>query len=71
MTHSKAEAYYKIFRSLTLKYSNMDTVFIPYDKKEIRSKFLMKVDDEDKYKHMGIEVKGGKDGLFHRKTRHY
>ena len=67
MTHrqmSEAEAYYKIFQNLTLKYSNMDTVFIPSDKKEMRSKFLMKVSDEDKNKIAGIEVKGGREGLF-------
>ena len=39
----EAEAYYKILPNLTLKYSSMDTVFIPADKKELRSKFLMKL----------------------------
>ena len=34
----EAEAYYKILPNLTLKYSSMDTVFIPSDKKELRSK---------------------------------
>ena len=48
MTHrqmSEAEAYYKIFPNLTLKFSNIDTIFIPSDKKSFRSKFLLKVDE--------------------------
>ena len=50
LTHrqmGEAEAYYKIFPNLTLKYSNVDTIFIPSDKKELRSKFLMKLDEND------------------------
>ena len=67
MTHrqmSEAEAYYKIFPNLTLKYSNVDTIFIPSDKKELRSKFLMKVGEDDKHERKGLEVKGGREGLF-------
>ena len=67
MTHrqmSEAEAYYKIFPNLTLKYSNMDTIFIPSDKKQLRSKFLQKVDKLDNQASKGIEVKGGREGLF-------
>ena len=44
---SECEAYYKIFPNLHLKYSSLDTVFIPTDKKELRSRFLKKIDDED------------------------
>ena len=51
LTHrqmSEAEAYYKILPHLKLKYSNVATIFIPTDKKELRSKFLMKLDKDDR-----------------------
>ena len=67
MTHrqmSEAEAYYKIFPHLTLKYSNVDTIFIPSDKRELRSKFLMKIPEEDGNTSKGHEVKGGREGKF-------
>ena len=35
----EAEVYYKILPNVTLKYLRVDTVFIPTDKKELRSKF--------------------------------
>ena len=60
----EAEAYYKILPSLTLKYSSIDTVFVPSDKKSERSKFLMKLDESDANFTKGVEVKGGKEGLF-------
>ena len=67
MTHrqmSEAEAYYKILPNLTLEYSNIDTVFIPSDRKELRSKFLQKINEDDQLIPKGAEVKGGRDGLF-------
>ena len=67
MTHrqmSEAEAYYKVLPNLTLKYSNMDTIFIPSDKKELRSKFLLKLGEDDLQSSKGLEVKGGREGLF-------
>ena len=67
MTHrqmGESEAYYKILPSMTLKYSSIDTIFIPSDKKELRSKFLMKLDDKEENKLNGTEVQGGRDGLF-------
>ena len=67
LTHrqmSEAEAYYKIFPNLNLKYSNIDTIFIPSDKKDLRSKFLKKMDEDDKQIAQGAEVVGGRDGLF-------
>ena len=67
LTHrqmGEAEAYYKIFPHLTLKYSNIDTIFIPSDKKELRSKFLVKLDETDPNFIKGVEVKGGKEGIF-------
>ena len=59
---SEAEAYYKIFPNLNLKYSNINTIFMPSDKRTMRSKFLLKVDESDTIK--GVEVDGGRDGLF-------
>ena len=60
----EAEAYYKILPSLTLKYSSVDTIFIPSDKKALRSRFLMKLNDTDVNLPHGVQVKGGKEGLF-------
>ena len=61
---SESEAYYKIFPHLTLKYSNVDTIFIPSDKKALRSKFLMKIPEDDCQSAKGIAVKGGREGRF-------
>ena len=60
----EAEAYYKIFPHLTLKYSDVSTIFIPADKKELRSKFLQKVDEDDINYKRGGEIIGGRDGKF-------
>ena len=60
----EAEAYYKILPNLTLKYSNIETTFVPSDKKSMRSKFLMKLDENDINFTKGLKVKGGKDGAF-------
>ena len=67
LTHrqmGEAEAYYKIFPNLTLKYSNVDTIFIPTDKKEYRSKFLTKVVEGDSNYSEGVQVRGGREGIF-------
>ena len=42
----------------------MDTIFIPTDKKELRSKFLKKLSKGDEDYAKGSEVEGGRDGLF-------
>ena len=60
----EVEAYYKIFPHLTLKYSSVDTIFIPTDKKELRSKFLRKLDEDDENFAKGTEVAGGRTGRF-------
>ena len=60
----EAEAYYKILPSLNLKYSSIDTIFIPSDKKELRSKFLVKLDEGDENYEKGLEVEGGRAGRF-------
>ena len=58
----EAEAYYKILPNLTLKYSSVDTIFVPIDKKDLRSKFLMKLDENDANFSKGLQVKGGREG---------
>ena len=60
----EAEAYYKILPNLTLKYSSVDTIFVPSDKKALRSKFLIKLDEDDVNFNKGVQVKGGKEGTF-------
>ena len=67
LTHrqmGEVEAYYKIFPHLTLKYSSVDTIFIPTDKKELRSKFLRKLNEDVIYFEKGTEVAGGRTGRF-------
>ena len=67
LTHrqmSEAEAYYKILPHLKLKYSNIATIFIPTDKKELRSKFLAKLDEGDSNFDKGSKVMGGKEGIY-------
>jgi hypothetical protein len=67
LTHrqmGEVEAYYKILPSLNLKYSSVDTIFIPADTKELRSKFLRKLNEGDANYAKGSEVVGGRDGLF-------
>ena len=49
LTHrqmGQAEAYYKLIPSMNMKYSTVKTVFVPTDKKDIRSKFLKKIDEK-------------------------
>jgi hypothetical protein len=59
----EAEALYKILPSLRLKDSNVTTKFVPTNRKENRSKFLMKVDEKDhcngKIKKRIENIKGG------------
>ena len=43
----EAEALYKILPNLRLKDSNVTTKFVPTNRKQNRSKFLMKVDEKD------------------------
>ena len=49
---------------MTLKYSSVDTIFVPSDKKELRSRFLMKLDETDVHFSKGGQVKGGKECNF-------
>ena len=67
LTHrqmGECEAYYKILPNLNLKFSSIDTIFIPSDKRELRSKFLKKISEDDENKKHAGQVIGGRDGLF-------
>ena len=61
---SECEAYYKILPNLHLKYSSLDSIFIPTDKKELRSRFLRKLAEDDEHLKYGGKVTGGREGLF-------
>ena len=67
LTHrqmGQAEAYYKLIPNLHMKYSTVKTVFIPTDKRELRSRFLQKVEkNEATYDKIVFEV-NGREGLF-------
>ena len=60
----ESEALYKILPSLHLKDSNVTTIFVPTNRKENRSKFLMKVEEKD---HCNGKIKKkieNRDGWF-------
>ena len=67
LTHrqmGQAEAYYKLIPSLKMKYSTVRAIFVPTDKKELRSKFLIKVEkNENTYGKISFNVEG-RDGQF-------
>ena len=45
----ECEAYFKIFPDMKLKDSNVGTVFVPTSKKELRSKFMIRVEEDEEY----------------------
>ena len=67
LTHrqmGQAEAYYKLIPSLHMKYSTVKTVFVPNDKKELRSKFLKKVEEKENIHDKISFSVDGREGLF-------
>ena len=60
----ESEALYKILPSLRLKDSNVTTIFVPTNKKENRSKFLMKVEEKDQCNGKIKKRIENKDGWF-------
>ena len=60
----EAEALYKIFPDFHLKDSNVTTVFVPVSKKENRSKFLLKVDEDMSYNNQEKLQIDGRDGYY-------
>ena len=71
LTHrqmGQAEAYYKLIPSLRMKYSTVCAVFVPNDKKELRSRFLIKVEqNEETYDKIAVNVEG-REGMFIEKS---
>ena len=45
----ECEAYYKIFPDMNFKDSNVGTVFVPTNRKELRSKFMIRIDEDKEY----------------------
>ena len=60
----ECEAYFKIVPELHLKDSNVTTVFVPSSRKELRSKFMIKVDDKEEYNGREKKKIENRDGLF-------
>ena len=60
----ECEALYKIFPDLNLKKSNVVTVFVPVSRKEERSKFLLKIDENINYNGQQKIKIYGRDGYF-------
>ena len=71
LTHrqmGQAEAYFKIIPSLKMKFSTVRTVYLPTEKKELRSRFLLKVGEkEDTLDKIAFTV-NGRDGIFIEKS---
>ena len=47
-----------------MKYSTVKAVFVPTDKKELRSKFLKKIDDKENTFDKVAFIVPGREGLF-------
>ena len=60
----ETEALYKIFPDFYLKDSNIATINVPVNKKENRSKFLIKIDEETSYNGQEKLKITGRDGMY-------
>ena len=60
----ETEVLYKIFPDFHLKDSNVTTIFVPVSKKDQRSKFLLKVDEDLSYNAQEKVKIEGRDGLY-------
>ena len=60
----ETEALYKIFPDFHLKDANVTTVFVPVSKKENRSKFLLKINDDMSYNGKEKLKIDGRDGYY-------
>ena len=60
----ECEAFYKILPHFHLKDSNVTTIMIPTGTKEMRSKFMIKVDDDFDYNGREKKKIAGKGGWF-------
>ena len=60
----EAEALFKIFPDFHLKDSNVTTVFVPVSRRENRSKFLVKVDENKNYNGQAKLKINGREGFY-------
>ena len=60
----ECEAFYKVMPNFRLKDSNVTTIIIPVGRKEERSKFMIKVDDDFDYNGREKKKIFGRDGWF-------
>jgi hypothetical protein len=60
----ECEAYFKIFPDMKFKDSNVTTVFVPTSKKELRSKFMIRVEEDDDYNGKEKKKIHNKEGWF-------
>ena len=60
----ECEAFYKVMPNFRLKDSNVKTIIVPVGKKEERSKFMIKVDDDFDYNGREKKKIFGRDGWF-------
>ena len=64
----ECEAYFKIFPDMNFKDSNVGTIFVPTSRKELRSKFMVKVDDNEEYN--GREMKRIEGAILQKRNVH-
>ena len=60
----ECEAFFKIFPDMNFKDSNVGTVFVPTNKKEDRSKFMIKVEEDDDYNGKEKKRIANRDGWY-------
>ena len=60
----ECEALYKVFPDFHLKKSNVATVYVPVSRKENRSKFLLKIDENINYNGQEKIKIDGRDGYY-------
>ena len=60
----ECEAYFKILPNFKLNDSNVSVVFIPTSRKELRSKFMMRVEENEDYNGRERKQIQGKDGWY-------
>ena len=60
----ECEAYYKILPNFKLNDSNVTVVFVPTDMKALRSKFMIKVEENEDYNGRERKQIQGRDGWF-------
>ena len=60
----ECEAYYKIMPDFKLNDSNVTTVFVPTSRKESRSKFMIRIEENEDYNGREKKKIEGRDGWY-------